>query len=97
MGLSLNILVGAVAVLAAISKDAPDTLIALVVTLFVASFFFNWLYRLIVFAVAYALVPQLPYAWASGLLFLAVFNVPTFELFGIRPKQPKEGVVFVTG
>jgi len=72
----------------------------LVAAFLAGSIFYNWLWRVVVFAAAWAFLPvALPGIGIFGgpLLFLALFNVPTFAILGIRKKQPVAGAVFVTG
>ena len=83
------------------SLFGPGLALPLACVFLTASFFFNWLWRLFVFAVSWIIFPipeSLPVSdFLVGLLFfLTVFNVPTFT-WAVRPPQKVEGAVFVTG
>ena len=77
-------------------SDGNEALLTLAAVLLFGSAFYNWLFRLLVFAVATFLLP-VPATYGTILLFLAVFNVPTFSILGIRAPQPVRGSVFITG
>ena len=73
------------------SAGASPTAVALIVTLLAGSFFFNWLWRLIVFGLAFFSAPLELGPYGPFFLFLTVFNVPTFAVLGFR-KPMKVGL-----
>jgi hypothetical protein len=76
--------------------DLHCALTCLGTTLAVACIFHNWLWRFLVFGVCSFIAPQTGFL-LSFAQFLAIYNIPTFALFGVRKPQPVQGAVFVTG
>lgn len=68
----------------------------LAVSIAVACIFNNWVWRFIVFAVSAFMTPQVSIILTLA-QFLAIYNVPTFALFGVRKPQSIQGAVFITG
>jgi len=71
-------------------------------TIFFATFYRNWFWRVVCFGAscaAFVAVPgaePLP-AWGMAVLAIAVLNVPPLRLFACFRDQPETGCVFVTG
>lgn len=67
-----------------------------------ATFYRNWLWRVVCIAgsvAAFIAVPgaELPPTWGLALLALVILNMPPLRLFSIFREQPESGCVFVTG